>query len=330
MNLNKKIFALIIVFMFLSIAGAYSIANNQNSDLTPIISNETDSFGCCSIVLQLENNETLMSYRRDSNYDADVFIEKVDWHGIPSIKQYKTENKYFNHVIVTNDGWVIGLGGIDDGIDSEICENITAKMISNDYSINEDYLTQIQEIKKPYGRGHVVIKAPNGNYGFATPTMMKTGKLSPGEYISIPNDYELSRRGNIPLDTNDKIKAMFNLSQSDLYGEDRREIIAYDIHLGNESNTTDIYVANEDGSLIGENYTGCIDNIVFNNTTIKAEDIPIAPDYKNIGSISFEEDKVELTDLEVYLLIGGFLIFILLLFIVLVELIRFVRVRIFR
>ena len=330
MNLSKKIFALAIMMIFISICGAYCISDHQNNDLTPIISNETDSFGCCSIVLQLENNDTLMSYRRDSNYSADVFIEKVDWHGIPSIKQYKTDNGYFNHVIVTNNGWVIGLGGIDDGVDSELCENITAKMITDNYSISEDYLTQIQEIKKPYGRGHVVIKAPNGNYGFATPTIVKTGRLSPGEYISIPNDYELSRKGNISLAEQDKIKAMFNLSQTDLYGVDRREIIAYDIHLTNESNSTDIYLANEDGSLIGKDYASCIDNVVFNNTTIEGKDIPLAPDYKKIGTISFEDKKIELTIFDYILISIGVILFIALLFIVLIKIIRFFRVKIFR
>ena len=315
MKLNKRIFAIAIFTIFISIATVNFAPNHLNSDLTnnhlnndltPILSNDTNNFGCCSIVMQLEGNDTLMSYRRDSNYEADVFIEKVNWHGIPAIKQYKTENKYFNHVIITNNGWVIGLGGIDDGIDSERCENITAKMISDDYSISEKYLTQIQDIKKPYGRGHVVIKAPNGNYGFATPTKMKTGKLNPGEYISIPNDYELSRRGNISLNTKDRIKAMVNLSQ------------------------TDIYVANEDGTFVGENYTDCIDHVILNITIIKAKDIPIAPNYKKIGSINFEKDKVILSNLEIILLIIGIITIIAILFSIVLKIIRFVKIRIYR
>ena len=339
MKLNKRIFAIAIFTIFISIATVNFAANHLNSDLTnnhlnndltPGLSNDTNNFGCCSIVMQLEDNDTLMSYRRDSNYEADVFIEKVNWHGIPAIKQYKTENKYFNHVIITNNGWVIGLGGIDDGIDSERCENITAKMISDDYSISEKYLTQIQDIKKPYGRGHVVIKAPNGNYGFATPTKMKTGKLNPGEYISIPNDYELSRKGRISLNTKDRIKAMVNLSQTDLYGLDRREIIAYNVHLTNDNNTTDIYVANEDGTFVGENYTDCIDNVILNNTTIKAKDIPIAPNYKKIGSISFEKDKIKLSNLEIILLIIGIITIIAILFSIVLKIIRFVKIRIYR
>lgn len=331
MNLKKKIFVLSIFIFFISICGAYSSYYHQNDVSIHPISNETDSFGCCSIVLQMEGNDTLMSYRRDSNVTADVFIEKVNWHGIPAIKQYKTDYGYFNHVIVTNDGWVIGLGGVDDGVDNQICENITAQMISKDYSISQQALKKIQDIKKPYGRGHVVIKAPNGNYGFATVDKLKTGKLVPGQYISIPNDYSLSRGGNLSINTvDDKIKAMQELSQSDLYGLDRREIITYDFHVGKNNNTTDIYVSNEDGSLLGTNYTDCIDDICFNKTTIKGSDIPIAPNYLKLGSVVFEHENTTVNNLIVLMFLVGFVVFVGILFFAVLKLIRFIRFNIRR
>ena len=117
-----------------------------------------------------------MSYRRDSDLDADIHIEKVDWHGYDAIKQYKTDNNYFCYVIVTSNGWVIGLEGTDDSIDNQIAENITAGMINDNNTISVEDLEKIQKIKEPYGKGHVVIKAPNGNYGFATVYKLKTGK----------------------------------------------------------------------------------------------------------------------------------------------------------
>lgn len=328
MNFNKKIFALSIFIIFISICGVYSAYNHQNTDVMPVISNETNAFGCCSIVLQLEGNDTLMSYRRDSNVTADVFIEEVNWHGIPSIKQYKTDYGYFNHVIVTHDGWVIGLGGVDDGEDSEICENITAQMITKDYSISKHALEKIQNIKKPYGKGHIVIKAPNGNYGFATPTKLKTGTLQPGQYISIPNNYQFSRGGNLSLDVNNKIKAMQELAQSDLYGIHRREIVTYDINISEKTNTTDIYVSNDDGSFVGINYKDCIDNIFFNNTIIKGSDIPIAPKYQKIGSVVFEgEQQSTLDSLVILLIYIGFVVFVGILFFIVLKFVRYLRYR---
>ena len=145
MNLNKKIFVLSIFIICISICGIYSIYTHQNIDALPVISNETDEFGCCSVVVQLDGNHTIMSYRRDANLSADIFIDYVNWHGIPAIKQHKTEYGYFNHVIVTNNGWVIGLGGVDDGEDNEKCENIATEMISDDNSISEYALKKIQE-----------------------------------------------------------------------------------------------------------------------------------------------------------------------------------------
>ena len=295
MNFNKKFLILILLTFFIFISASYSTYYQQNTYDNDVLVDNTDindEFGCCSIIWQLEGNDSMMSYRRDSNLTADVHIEQIDWHGKSAIKQYKTEGGYFCHVIITSDGWMIGIGGIDDGKDNEKCENIAAKMISDDYSISKSDLEKIQEIKKPYGRGHILIKAPNGNYGFATVDKVKTGHIKPGQYISMPNNYSLSRADNLSIKTHDKVKAMNKLAQTDKYGLDRREIITYDFKEDNIKNTLDIYVSNEDGSELGIDYTGCIDNVYANNTKIKAKKIPIAPDYKHIDSVSFiDEDS---------------------------------------
>ncbi|MBQ6100202.1 MAG: hypothetical protein IJL02_10140 [Methanobrevibacter sp.] len=290
--------------------------------------NLTDSFGCCSIVWQLDGNETIMSYRRDSDLDADVFIKQVDWHGKQAIKQYKTDGEYFCHVIVTDAGWVIGLGGTDDGIDNEIAENITAEMINDNYTISEESLAKIQEIKKPYGKGHVVIKAPNGNYGFATVDALKTGQLYPGRYISIPNDYSYSRANDISLDNDDNIKVMNELSQSDRYGLDRREIITYDINIGENNNTTDVYVSNEDGSLVGVDNSIYIDNVYFNDNLTNGEDIPLAPDYKKLGSVSFSNNYNPFSKLIYWIIIISFVVFVGVLSFTTYQLIRFIKFKI--
>lgn len=330
MNLNKKIIALSIFIIFISMCAVYSTYTHENADAVPVVSNETDAFGCCSIIWQQDGNNTIMSFRRDSNVTADVYIEKTNWNGIPCIKQYKTDAGYFNHVTITNDGWMIGLGGIDDGVDNQRCENITYKMISDNFTISQDSLKEIQDIKKEYGRGHVLIKAPNGNYGFATPTKLKTGTLKPGQYISMPNDYSLSRSGDVPLNTSDKIKAMVELSQSDLYGQDRREIITYDFKIGNGTNTTDIYVSNEDGSYLGIDYTDCIDNVIFNNNTIKGDDIPVAPDYEKIGNVTFDGSNSIFENPTSILIIAGVIVLIAVLFYAVLKLVRIIRFKIKR
>ena len=323
MDLKNKLLIVGIIVIFISIIGACTAFNYQNINNPHGIADETDGFGCCSIILQENGSDSIMSFRRDSNITADVHIENVNWHGMPAIKQYKEDEGYFSHVIITKDGWMIGLGGIDDGSDSEKCENIAAEIISDDYSISEEKLTEIQNIKKPYGRGHVLIKAPNGNYGFATVDKVKTGKLEPGQYVSLPNNYNLSRSGNLSLDTEDKIGAMNELAQSDLYGFDRRDIVTYDYHPGNDS-YVDVYVSNEDGSYLGVNYTDCVDNVYINDTLINAEDIPIAPAYKSIGTMGFSTEVDNLTELTL-IICAAVLIFIIALSYAVYKFVRFIR-----
>ena len=330
MSWAKKIFILSIFIIFISTIGAFSVSNYQNNDDLPVVfekNNETDMIGCCSIILQEDGNDTLMSYRRDSDLDADIHIEKINWHGMPVIKQYKTDNNYFCHVIITENGWVIGLGGTDDGIDNQIAENITADMITEDNTISTEALEKIQKLKQPYGRGHVVIKAPNGNYGFANVDKLKTGKLEPGHYISIPNDYSYSRAGEISPDSPDKIREMTDLSQQDLYGLDRREIITYDINMSDNNNNVTIYAANENGSYLGVNNTVYIDDIYVNDTLIKASDIPIGPDYMQIGSFSFEGENTSADRLTVLMFYVLLVIFVALLYFVVSRFVKFIRRR---
>ena len=288
MNLKKRILIISAAIVLISVIG-FSTAFNYQNDL-PIIGEDAYGFGCCSIILQENGSDSIMTFRRDSNVSADIKVENMDWHGMSVIKQYKTDGKYFSHVIITEDGWMIGFGGIDDGVDSERCENVSFEMINDDCTISEEKLEEIQSIKKPYGRGHFIIKAPNGNYGFATVDKVKTGKLQPGQYISLPNNYSLSRSGNLSLASDDKVRDMVELARSDKYGLDRRDIITYDFHSGDDS-YVDVYVSNEDGSLLGVDYTGCADDVYVNGNQIKAEDIPIAPAYKSVDSLKFSNDN---------------------------------------
>ena len=310
MKLKNKLLILGLIIIFFSLITVYASVSNENTYNHPVISNETDTTGCCSIVLQMEGNNSIMTYRRDANSTADVYIKQINWHGKDAIKQYKTDGGYFNHVILTNDGWVIGFGGIDDGEDSKKCEEIAAKMINNNSSISKDGLKQIQDIKQLYKKGHFVIKAPNGNYGFATPTKLKTGKLVPGQYISIPNHYNYSRGGHLSLNTTDKVKAMTELSLTDAYGLNRREVVTYVFNTSENANTADLYIANDDGSNFGMSCADEIDDVYINNTLIKGSDIPIAPQYKYIGSYSFSNDDSISAKLTFLIFITGFVIFV--------------------
>ena len=118
------IFSIFIIFIFA--LGAYSANDNPTyEDIVEMLqnTNSTDLTGCCSVVCQLDGNNSIMSFRRDAKYSANINIEEIDWHGKPAIKQYKTDQGYFCQVIVTSDGWTVGYGGLDDGPDNEHVEN---------------------------------------------------------------------------------------------------------------------------------------------------------------------------------------------------------------
>lgn len=293
MDFKKSVFIFSLVLLFVSIIAASASSVENTHDIQSILENynESDMTGCCSVVLQMDGNNSMFSFRRDAGNAADIYIEKINWHGKEAIKQYKTSAGYFCQVIITNDGWVIGYGGIDDGDDNKKIENITGSMVNDNNTISESGLEQVQAIKAAYGLGHLLIKAPNGNYGIATADTHFTGKLNPGEYVSIPNKYSFFRSGNIDLNTSDKVEAMANLAISDGFGLTRRDVTTFNFECGNESNVTDVYLSNDDGSMWGMSTGGLCDNVNFTGKYIKAEDIPIAPKYSHLGNVTFSGEN---------------------------------------
>ena len=118
MNSKNKFLILSIIVIFIAILG-FSYANNQDNTINePVNNTNNSSWGCCSIILQEDGSNATFAYRRDANLSADISIEKMNWHGKSAIRQHKDEGGYFTHLIITHDGWMIGLGGLDDGEDN--------------------------------------------------------------------------------------------------------------------------------------------------------------------------------------------------------------------
>ena len=296
---SKSVFLILSIFIiFISIFCVDALQYNAGyGDLNLLLdeTNESDMFGCCSIACQLDGNESIFAFRRDARYGADIHIEEVNWHGKEAIRQYKETGGYFCQVIITNDGWTIGFGGSDDGDVNKQIEEITGKMVESG-KIDNATLEQIQSMKAPYKKGHALIKSPDGQYGVATADSHFTGKLKPGDYISVPNKPSYIRTGDIQMNSSDKVKILHKLEMSDAFGVDRRDITSFFFHkFENDTfvgNITDIAISNDDGSVYNiKNNSQLADDVIFNGTTIKAKDIPFGPNYKEIGSVDFLDKK---------------------------------------
>ena len=301
MDYKKVILIFAIITLFCSIIAVSADSSQQIHDIESILQNynESDMIGCCSIALQLDGNNSMMTFRRDSESGADIYIEKINWHGKEAIRQYKTTGGYFCQVLITEDGWTIGYGGIDDGVDNERIENITGQMLENknDTNISESFLSEVAQIKAAYGLGHMLIKAPNGDYGVATAGSYYTGKLHPNEYISVPNRPGFIRTGNIEANTTDKISSMVSLAQSDGFGVTRRDVTTFVFTCENDTaNNTNVYLSNDDGSVWGMSTAGLVDNVNFLGNVTQAADIPIAPSYKYLGNITFVDNTTATSD----------------------------------
>ena len=292
--MNKKISLLVVlsVIFILSLTALNADENILNTpdniELEMDLANASDMMGCTSIILQLEGNDSAVSFRRDAGYYADLTIEEQDWHGQKVLKQYKENGGYFVQVVITSDGWIVTYGGEDDGVDNEIIENITGEMVRNK-EIDDDSLQKVQDIKSKYKIGHMVIKAPNGDYGVAFNNTHFKGHLNPNDYLSVPNRYKYFRNGSI--DGEDPTQETIKLAMNDIFGLTRKNIMTY--HYMKVENETpnhvaiDIFASNDDGAMWNQVNSTKADNFYYNGTFHSRDNIPIAPEKEYVGTHMF-------------------------------------------
>ena len=285
---------IVIITLLICLSSVSADIHKNDPYTTSPTTNTSDKFGCCSVVIQLKGNESVMSFRRDAENAADINITEENWHNITILKQYKEEGGYFVQTIITEDGWLIGYGGIDDGKYNKQIENITSEIVVSK-NISNKNLQKIQNIKHKFGLGHVVIKSPEGNYGVAMADTHFKGKLENGDYLSIPNRYKYSRSGTITNQSVDPVDSAIKLATSDIFGLSRRDIMTYHYKpIDNDSFKgygIDIFVSNDDGKQFSQNNAKNCDNFYYNNTFYDKKDIHIAPEKLYVGTHLFETHK---------------------------------------
>ena len=231
--------------------------------------------GCCSVLLHVYPGYDVFAYRRDSTYAAIQYIQHINWYGKEALKEFKNVQGYFFHTIVTADGWMTSMGGPDvTSIVNELESLAGSTSVSG--SITGNTISRALNALQRLGMGHFLLKAPNGVVGFAIYNGgSKTGlfQMGNGQYVSVPNGPGYYRTGY--TSTSDPVYSAFNLENSDAWGQNRRNIIAYeffkDVIPG--SSLVKVYAAR----------TIYSDIIIFGGSVIGG--LPGSPDRKYLGEV---------------------------------------------
>ncbi len=247
--------------------------------------------GCSSVLLHVKKGHDVLSYRRDSGYPADIVINKVNFNGQTAIKEYKTQNGYFTHTIITENGWIISIGGKDDVSTNKYLEKLGSDIISKGYIEKKDVQRANTVIGKS-GWGHFVIKSPDDNVGITSYdyrvsySMTRMFKMKDGDYIKVPNNPRYYNYGKFCKFDDNPINAAIEITGKDIYGQDRRNIITYEYVNDNNLKNMNIWASFDGGALIRGG--GTPDNILYMGNKIVRSELPKIPGKKFLGNQKLE------------------------------------------
>lgn len=251
---------------------------------------------CSSIVLHVNDNEGVLSVRRDATNAVDIIIENGYWGDIEYQKQYKNPDGYFAHAIVTSNGWLIGNGGVTDGSTFRQIESIASEMVVNNV-ISDAYLSRIYNIMSQYSLGHFVIKSGDGTYGVVFNNIYHTGKLNPGQFVVCPNVYSMSQKGTYDAGLS-PVDAAIKLGYTDSFGVNRRNLMTYHWKLTTSPNglsySVDSYASNDNGAGCGRSTASLSDSIYYYNNFISRYSLPVTPNKMGLGTHIFEKSALEI------------------------------------
>jgi len=324
------LFASIMAFNTLDKANEAASHNNLNLDksiLGNIESNAAElktenNTGCTSVIIHVQQGHDIIAYRRDAGYSADMIIEKMNFNGQSAIHQYKTQNGYFTHVIITENGWIISIGGKDNPDINKQLERLGSNIISKGKIENYD-IENANVILKEDGWGHFVIKSPDNDVGVAiydsrissniteSSSMTALFKMGEGTYVKVPNTPKYYSYGQFDSFSNDPTDAAIKIAGTDPYnnhGIDRRDIITYDVINSNNSKIVNIWASFDGGALLN-GAKGSPDNINFFGTEIFGDGLPKIPDRTFLGEETLQNDNLFLI-MYIFMIMGtmGFLV----------------------
>ena len=248
---------------------------------------------CSSSIVQKNENETAISFRLDSSAKLDLYITNDT-----VIKQFKTRATYFFHVMMTPNGWVVGTGGMDSDIENKKIESIAMGMINNN-NIDTQSVNEIFNIKRNIGRGHFIIKAPNGTYAaiqyFYGKYTKEIGVLKSGEYIVCPNDPKYYSKGTYisTTGTTNLSDATRYLASHDRYGTLRSQITTLEYVNKNHQRSINVYLANDDGRYVGCNSKSYCNDFNITGKIIKSYQIPVINNKLHAATYTYRDKNVK-------------------------------------
>lgn len=266
----------------------YSTLNNDSYSNSSVLNstNTSENFNytndCCSVLIHVNDNYDIFSYRRDSSYAADLYFQNMNFYGKEAIKEYKTVNGYFYHTIITADGWITSTGGPDVPDLNIALENLAGSNFASG-SISWGTIESATNILRQLGMGHFLIKSPDGTVGYTIFNgWTKNGlfKMGNNQYVSVPNGPGYYREGYVEP----SVYSAVNLAVTDGWGVNRRNIITYQVIRDMDEYTSYIKVY--------ASSTIYADNMVFNGRYISKYALPAAPNYASIGDVALRRSYV--------------------------------------
>ena len=262
--------------------------------------------GCCSVIVHVKQGHDIISYRRDSGYPANIFIKKVNFSGQNAIVQYKTNNGYFSHVIITENGWIISIGGHDGPFTTNLLEKLGSNIISRG-KIEKRDLKEANLLITKNGGGHFLIKSPDNYIGTTiydsqlSTSRTELFKMNDGDYVKVPNTPIYYNNGRSSKYSTDPLDAAIQIVGKDPYGVNRRDVTTYELTSDNNSTKVNISASFDGGTLTGRN-NGNPDNILFidGNSSIfnkiKANEIPRIPNKMFLREETLREPSLQSND----------------------------------
>ncbi|WP_456454514.1 hypothetical protein [Methanopyrus sp.] len=260
--------------------------------LALLIATQTDvghDTGCCTVLVHVHHGYDVVAYRRDARYQAEILIVRTKWAGRKAIKEYKVQGGYFCHTVITEDGWIVTIGGRDIPKVNRELEKLGAEIVSRG-RIKKDEIERAEELLKEAKWGHFVVKSPSDVVGVASydyrisSSEVDVFRIKDGEYVKVTNNPRYYNRGRFEEFGKNPIDAAVKIAGKDPYGLHRRDIITYKLTVNKTSSSVKVWASYDGGALL-EGANGEPDPIRFMGKTVEASDIPRIPKRKPLGEV---------------------------------------------